>query len=86
MRNRNRNIAENQKRKGHTLVEMAVVIPSMTLLFLGLASAIKIAAISVPDESSPTAAAITTSGALEMLCQRSYLRNGDHHRRHRLSG
>lgn len=59
--------AKNRRRQASTLVEMSVAIPSMTLLLLGLASAIKIAANSVPDETSPTATALTTSGALEII-------------------
>lgn len=56
-------------RDGYTLAELALALPIMAMLLLGIGSAIKIASKSVPDGTSPSSAALTTSRVLEQLAE-----------------
>lgn len=53
--------------RGYTLMELIITTPLMTLLMLGMGSAILIARNSIPDGKSTTSAPLQASAALEQL-------------------
>lgn len=54
-------------RNGHTLAELMITIPLMTMLLVGMGSAIKIATKAVPDGASTSSAALTSARALDLF-------------------
>jgi hypothetical protein len=54
-------------RFGHTLLEIVVCVPAMTLLMLGMASAIQLARQAMPDGNSRTSATIAAGTALDQF-------------------
>lgn len=59
--------ATKYRRRGYTLLELVIALPLMTLLMLGLASAIHIAARAIPDGSGAAAATLHSGAALDLL-------------------
>ena len=55
------------QRSGYTLLELTISIPLLTLLMLGMASAIHIAARSVPDAKTAPSAALAAASVLDQL-------------------
>ncbi len=57
----------SKESRGHSLLELVVALPLMTMLLLGIASAIKISVSAIPNASGPAAAALATSLTLEAI-------------------
>ena len=54
-------------RSGHTLTELTVALPIMAMLALGMASAIKLAARSIPDGTSVSDSTLTAARAMDLF-------------------
>jgi Tfp pilus assembly protein FimT len=54
-------------RQGYTLLELTISLPLLTLLMLGMGSAIHIAARAVPSSSTPTSATVAAAATVDRL-------------------
>jgi hypothetical protein len=58
---------QSRIRRGHTLLELVISVPLMTLLMLGMAASIHLAARALPDGSSRASATIFAGAAIDQI-------------------